>query len=491
MCWTVFQQKRILLAAFTGVAVVAAALLFVRPAGCDVVVFKNGDTFRGEVLEDRAGTLVLRYRNDDPRKNGEWTTESFDRDSIRAVYDEPGDQSDGEGPRKDPRPRKDPNDKADAERLEEIAVAVVPLHGRVGGIAEDSASGGSGASGGGGTSGGGFDAALVEAAFAEAVRRGAGTVILDIDSPGGLVDEMEAICEAILDWRGELRIVAWPDEAMSAAAIITMCCPEIVVRPGSLVGAATIVRERESGDGVEAVDAKAASPHYARQRRYMERSGQPYAVVAAMTIQDVRLWWSPTAGFTTDEPPSGSDHRLVDGGSTILTMTAADAIAWKIAEGEADDVAGVLAALEIDADAGVADLSEFVERRRRAARRALDDVKAQFDAYIQGLAGLNQTMIALFEAKKDGREDEADELQRAFIRTLRTVRTAGRRILRIDRAATEGLEIPGEFVERIAEDEPLLVAVARLLSQDRPEAWNEAGRTLGAVLRGWKDLTGF
>ena len=90
-------------------------------------------------------------------------------------------------------------------------------------------------------------------------------------------------------------------------------------------------------NGPSAVDAKMASPHHARQRQFMVASGQPYAVVQAMTIQETELWWSPDDGFTTTEPARSGDGawEQVDGRTTILTLTGDDCLRMGLATASA------------------------------------------------------------------------------------------------------------------------------------------------------------
>lgn len=446
-----------------------------RPAVADVIVFEDGRTIRGEVLDETDYKVEFRYR-----KDGTWTTETFSRRGIEAIYAEAGDQSDRherEGQPIFPKRSADPARASESASTDATGplVAYIPLYGPVGVTVDGKVSGS-------------FDASLVQACLERAAESGAIAVVLDIQSPGGLVDEMEAICETIIDWRDRLRIVAWPGDAFSAAAIITMTCPQIIVRPDSLFGAATIVAP--DGDAMTAIEAKMASPHYARQRQYMQHSGHPYEVVAAMTIQETRLWWSKDDGFTTDEPSDRTAWREVDSATSVLTVTAEDALRWNLADHEAEHLEDVIAALALGEESSILDLTDFVAQHNRALDRALDNVKDQFEIYIRGLANLNQNMGALFEAKKRGDHDRAAEMKRTVLREVGRIRGAGRLIQRADQTRSSAkVKIPPEMVARVREDAELLAEMARSLRAETTESWNEAARGLARVLREWKGIT--
>jgi hypothetical protein len=311
--------------------------------------------------------------------------------------------------------------------------------------------------------------------------------VLDIDSPGGLVDEMEAICELILEWSDRLRIVAWPDEAYSAAAIIAMSCREMVVRPKAMIGAATIVTT--DGESVSELDAKFASPHYARQRQFMERSGRPYDVVAAMTIQESRLWWSADGGFAASAPNEPTGWREVDGATTVLTMTGSDAVEWRLAHGAAADVRGVLSWCSMPESATVLDLGSKIETHNRDLDRRVESLKRDITSYLGALVSLNRGMTGLFDAARNGDELTSRQLKRDITRDLARMRSAGTRVEQADRGAlARRFEVPDRLLMRIQDDRDLLGAVSRLLDSNDQSEWNEAARRLNSVLAAWRDL---
>ncbi|MEY4786274.1 MAG: hypothetical protein RL692_168, partial [Planctomycetota bacterium] len=116
-------------------------------------------------------------------------------------------------------------------------------------------------------------------------------VILEINSPGGRVDVEEQIIQAILDSAGRgTRIVAWVTDAGSAAALITIACKEIFVKPSSRIGAAVTIVSGSKGtsslkklmQGDEELAAKYESFQSAIHKAAAEATGRSPAIAAAM-----------------------------------------------------------------------------------------------------------------------------------------------------------------------------------------------------------------
>ena len=79
-------------------------------------------------------------------------------------------------------------------------------------------------------------AVLVEQALARAEREGASGVAFLIDTPGGRVDAAIRISDRIL--QTPLPTLAIVQNAFSAGALIALSCRQIVMLPGSEIGAA-------------------------------------------------------------------------------------------------------------------------------------------------------------------------------------------------------------------------------------------------------------
>jgi membrane-bound serine protease (ClpP class) len=83
-------------------------------------------------------------------------------------------------------------------------------------------------------------APFVERSLEEAEKAGAAAVVLDIDTPGGRIDAAEQIADALRDAR--IPTYAYVNRrAFSAGAMIALATDGILMRPGSVLGAATPV----------------------------------------------------------------------------------------------------------------------------------------------------------------------------------------------------------------------------------------------------------
>jgi len=108
------------------------------------------------------------------------------------------------------------------------------------------------------------------------------TIVLYINSNGGLVLESLDIAEAIFDARKRHRVVAWVDKAISAGCFTAMSCYEIYFRSAATAGSVTTLRGNDSLQGpqvdehveqfAELAEKSNYSPHIARAmklNRYM------------------------------------------------------------------------------------------------------------------------------------------------------------------------------------------------------------------------------
>jgi hypothetical protein len=184
-----------------------------------------------------------------------------------------------------------------------------------------------------------------------AAARSPDLIILDIESGGGLQVVMDEIIDSILRAQRdrELRIVSWTGRAYSAAALTAMACREIVAKPGSVIGAATTLKNGVEARADSALDQKIASVRDARRREVAEITGRSVLIQEAMELPSKRLWYHPTFGFS-DSPPQmdtrgwtaldTSDQRPMSLNATELTRTT-------IAIGEAGDLSAVCRLLSV------------------------------------------------------------------------------------------------------------------------------------------------
>lgn len=77
---------------------------------------------------------------------------------------------------------------------------------------------------------------LVERSVTTADNENAAAIVLDVNSPGGLVEAAFDIRDALFS--AHVPVVAYVERAYSAAALITLCARPIIVGPGASIGAA-------------------------------------------------------------------------------------------------------------------------------------------------------------------------------------------------------------------------------------------------------------
>ena len=152
---------------------------------------------------------------------------------------------------------------------------------------------------------------FLERSLDDAASQGATAVILDINTPGGRLDTVLEMRDAILD--SSLRTIAFVNrEAFSAGALITIASEEIWVAPGGVFGAATPVL------GSETADAKTISAVRSTFRATAETRGRDPLIAEAMVDPEVAV-------------PG------LDSATTLLTLTSEGAMQWNYANGIAND----------------------------------------------------------------------------------------------------------------------------------------------------------
>jgi membrane-bound serine protease (ClpP class) len=177
---------------------------------------------------------------------------------------------------------------------------------------------------------------FLERSLDEAESKGAIAVILDINTPGGRLDTVLEMRDAIL--ATPLRTIAFVNrEAFSAGALITIASSEIWIAPGGVFGAATPVL------GSETADAKTISAVRSTFRSTAETRGRNPDIAEAMVDPEVEV---PGLDTTT----------------TLLTLTSDQAMQWQYADGVASDRGELIQRLGF-ADAEIQEMSlSFIER---------------------------------------------------------------------------------------------------------------------------------
>lgn len=122
-----------------------------------------------------------------------------------------------------------------------------------------------------------------------AQSEGADLVIIEIDSPGGLLEESFNIAERLrsIDWATTVAYV--PVQALSGAAIAALGCDEIVMHPHARMGDAGPIFLAEDALFRHAPE-KLVSDLAVRMRRLAESTGRPPALAEAMVDRNCEVF---------------------------------------------------------------------------------------------------------------------------------------------------------------------------------------------------------
>ncbi len=118
--------------------------------------------------------------------------------------------------------------------------------------------------------------------------KNAEALVFEVDTFGGRVDSAFAITDSIM--RAECKTIAYiiGDGAISAGAIISFACDEIVMKPGTTIGASTpIIMGQET---TEAVEEKSMSFLRAKFRALAEENGHNPLLGEAMVDPAIELY---------------------------------------------------------------------------------------------------------------------------------------------------------------------------------------------------------
>jgi membrane-bound serine protease (ClpP class) len=160
---------------------------------------------------------------------------------------------------------------------------------------------------------------LVERSVAQANAENAAAIVLDINSPGGLVESAFRIRDAVFSAREP--VIAYVDgRAYSAAALIALSANRIVMSPGSSIGAAEPIPNT----------AKMVSALRGEFESTAQRNHRPSAVAGAMVDKNVDL---------PDYKRSGA----------ILTLNTEDAVRAHVADTTAPSLDAVLTQSHLEA----------------------------------------------------------------------------------------------------------------------------------------------
>lgn len=162
---------------------------------------------------------------------------------------------------------------------------------------------------------------LTERAVAEAERKKAAYIMIDMDTYGGLISDADVIRTALLKTKIP-TIVFIRNNAASAGALISIACDSIYMSPGSTIGAASVVNQQG-----ELMPEKYQSYMRKKMRATAEETGRNPLIAEGMTDESLEI-----------------DSIKAKG--KIITFSVAEAIKYGYCNGEVEKPEEILARLK-------------------------------------------------------------------------------------------------------------------------------------------------
>lgn len=357
------------------------------PSLADVLTLKDGRTLNGRVVSDDGRTVVF-----EARVRGMRMTARYHRESVASLV---------------------------REEIRGKTYYALPISGPIGKQK--------------GVEGAFVTAAMFRSALAEVREAKPDYVVLVIDSPGGSLDEMQGIIEAINE-SPDLTFVAYVKKAISAAAIIAMRCPTVCMATGGTMGGAVPFRLGPDGTP-QVIEEKFQSILRAEFRRAAELGGHSPLIAQAMMDADLELWMRQEKGKPVVSETSRPGAVCIKRKGQILTLTAAEATASGVSVGIAERVEDVAKPLGIGAWGAIDDKAWYEminaaeaqqwhdQRERQRAGRvaawvaATKAIRAEMEAISERLKhaeARHDAAVRDAQALIDARKEQLDALQKEW-----------------------------------------------------------------------------
>ncbi len=221
----------------------------------------------------------------------------------------------------------------------------------------------------------------------QASEADADAIIFDVHTPGGAVGAARDIIDAIQ--RTEIPTIAYVNtEAISAGAMISLSCDQIVMRNGGAIGDSAPV----SIQGEE-LNEKAVSYIRGKIRATAERGGRNPDIAAAMVdkrLYLVRLMDGEIVTLREEEyierKDLGEEMDIIAAGGPegeLLTLTTEEALEYNLADGVADsveDLLGLYQIVEISGERKVLTVEGVAQKQRELGIKSVKVVKSLQDA---------------------------------------------------------------------------------------------------------------
>ena len=184
-------------------------------------------------------------------------------------------------------------------------------------------------------------AAYIKKAIKKAEDEGASLIILELDTPGGLLSSALSIKNYIIE--SDIPVVAYINKnALSAGALISLSCEAIYMSDGSIIGAATPVYMK--GNEIEKAGEKEISAMRAAMRSSAERSKKNVRIAEAMVDETIILS-KRNDGIDLDD-------------KTLLTLSVEEALKVNIADGKANSIIDIIKLRNLSENSTIINIEE-------------------------------------------------------------------------------------------------------------------------------------
>jgi len=133
----------------------------------------------------------------------------------------------------------------------------------------------------------------LERRIEQAKTMGAKVIVLDMDTPGGLVTSSIAIADLVRELT-DIKTVAWVNpNAHSGGSLVAVACDEIVMSRSSRIGDSQVIMGGPSGVGAvpKELQPKAYTPVLADFRQSAKLNGYSEALCEAFVLPEREVWW--------------------------------------------------------------------------------------------------------------------------------------------------------------------------------------------------------
>jgi len=127
----------------------------------------------------------------------------------------------------------------------------------------------------------------------EAKASGVDVIVLDMDTPGGLVSSAISIADMLRELT-DIKTVAWVNpNAHSGGSLVAVACDEIVMSRSSRIGDSEVIMGGPTGAGAvpEELHAKAFTPVLADFRQSAKKNGYSQVLCESFVLPEREVWW--------------------------------------------------------------------------------------------------------------------------------------------------------------------------------------------------------